>query len=57
MGWFSKQDANFHLSPVLPNESQGLRVTAWLGVVHGEDLAYGRNPCGLCGLGVREGVE
>jgi uncharacterized protein YbjQ (UPF0145 family) len=38
MGWFSKQDANFHLSTVLPNESQGLRVTAWLGVVHGEAI-------------------
>lgn len=38
MGWFSKKDADFHLSTVLPSESTGPRITEWLGVVHGEAI-------------------
>ena len=38
MGWFSKKDADFHLSTVLPTEAHGLRISEWLGVVHGEAI-------------------
>ena len=38
MGWFSKADADFHLSTVLPTPTAGLTVSAWLGVVHGEAI-------------------
>jgi uncharacterized protein YbjQ (UPF0145 family) len=38
MGWFSKNDANFHLSTVVPSGDAGPRVAAWLGVVHGEAI-------------------
>jgi uncharacterized protein YbjQ (UPF0145 family) len=38
MGWFSKKDADFHLSTVLPSGEGGPRIAAWLGVVHGEAI-------------------
>lgn len=38
MGWFSKKDANFHLSTVLPQGAAGPQVAQYLGVVHGEAI-------------------
>lgn len=38
MGWFSKQDSDFHLSTVLPAGEGAPRVERWLGVVHGEAI-------------------
>ena len=38
MGWFSKADAGFHLSTVVPSADSGPRIGAWLGVVHGEAI-------------------
>jgi uncharacterized protein YbjQ (UPF0145 family) len=39
MGWFSKKDADFHLSTVLPAPGiGGKQITEWLGVVHGEAI-------------------
>jgi uncharacterized protein YbjQ (UPF0145 family) len=38
MGWFSKKDADFHLSTVMPPADSGPQVTQWLGVVHGEAI-------------------
>lgn len=36
MGWFSKQDAGFFLSTVVPGD--GVRIASYLGVVHGEAI-------------------
>ncbi len=38
MGWFSKKDAGFHLSTVLPSGEHGPRVAQYLGVVHGDAI-------------------
>ena len=38
MGWFSKNDANFHLSTVVPQAGNGPAITQYLGVVHGEAI-------------------
>ena len=38
MGWFSKKDSGFHLSTVVPSAEQGVTITQWLGVVHGEAI-------------------
>jgi uncharacterized protein YbjQ (UPF0145 family) len=38
MGWFSKKDANFHLSTVLPSGDGAPRVAQFLGVVNGEAI-------------------
>jgi uncharacterized protein YbjQ (UPF0145 family) len=37
MGWFSKSDPKFFLSTVVPS-GEGPRVTAYLGIVHGEAI-------------------
>jgi uncharacterized protein YbjQ (UPF0145 family) len=37
MGWFSKSDAGFFLSTVVPG-ADGPKVTQYLGVVHGEAI-------------------
>ena len=38
MGWFSKKDADFRLSTVVPVGDSGPRVAQYLGVVHGEAI-------------------
>jgi uncharacterized protein YbjQ (UPF0145 family) len=38
MGWFSKKDASFHLSTVVPQGSTGPQVAQYLGLVNGEAI-------------------